>query len=108
MVDLDALKSALLKGDFSSMTISCNDHLNGYATAAQEIPGSGWYDDDSFVSSEEKQRCIETNTIWTLQWYPETPVGFFKLHASSFAAIVAHLKSDCVLTPQPEPDRVRG
>ena len=29
-----------------------------------------------FASDDARQRCIDTDEIWTLQWYPNTPVGF--------------------------------
>jgi hypothetical protein len=35
------------------------------------------------------QRAIATDELWTMQWYPETPVGFCVLHASTLAALLA-------------------
>ena len=34
--------------------------------------------DDIFSDMLEEDRieCLRTNELWTLQWYPDTPVGF--------------------------------
>jgi hypothetical protein len=32
-------------------------------------------DPNSWKSDEQRQRAIATNEVWTLQWYPETPIG---------------------------------
>lgn len=53
------------------------------------------YDDPSeWVSPEEYQRSLETDSVWTLQWYPETPVGFCLVRASSLEAIRAALEAE--------------
>lgn len=54
------------------------DHL-------QEYPG---FDDDNFVSAEDKQKCIDTDELWELQWYPETPVGFHKVCGSTLDVVL--------------------
>lgn len=85
------LQALLCKGEFSSLSISFNDHKTSYHTAATAIEWRpDWYDDESFPPGE-RERCIATNTIWTLQWHPQTPVGSHVIHASSFEAIVEWL-----------------
>lgn len=54
------------------------DHL-------QEYPG---FDDDNFVSAEDRQKCIDTDELWELQWYPETPVGFHKVCGSTLDVVL--------------------
>ena len=34
-----------------------------------------------WVSPEQRQKAIDTNEIWVLQWYPNTPIGFNVLAA---------------------------
>lgn len=71
------------------MTITCNDHKSSYWTVAEAIAvRDDWYSRADFVSPEERQRCIDTNTLWSLQWYPQTPVGSCVIHASSYAALI--------------------
>lgn len=92
---LDALAKHLLKGEFSSMHITFNDHKSNYVTLAQEMQDRpDWYEDDDFISPEDRQKCAETDTIWSVQWYPHTPVGFCHMHASSFALLLSALTSE--------------
>jgi len=101
-VDFDALKQELLKGEFSSLTLHCDDFKSYYETAEMTLRHrDDWYSDDSFVSPEERARCIEQNTIWTLQWYPDTPVGFCVLHASSCDALLRAVMADRPTGEQP-------
>lgn len=37
--------------------------------------------DDDWVSQEQREKSILTDSLWVLQWYPDTPVGFFRLLA---------------------------
>ena len=76
----------------ASFTLSHNEHLNYYSTVEREIRDRpDWFDDASWVSMDEKAKAIATNEIWTAQWYPETPVGFHTLHASTLEALNAGL-----------------
>ena len=51
-----------------------DDHACNYMTASEWIDNNAdWYVDDN---PEEVQRMRDTNTIWRLQVYPNTPVGF--------------------------------
>ena len=51
--------------------------------------GNQFYD---WVSEEERTKAREQNSIWTLQWYPHTPVSFNCIAASSLTAIMDHLE----------------
>lgn len=55
-----------------------NDHKNVYEPAGQWIADNDWCD---WENEEAKQRAIDTDEIWTIQWYPDTPVGFYALAA---------------------------
>lgn len=74
----------------AGMSISHNEHKNVYETVEQYIRPFGAQDpDDSFVSEEERQKAIETNELWEIHWYPDTPVGFYRVRASTFEAALA-------------------
>lgn len=77
----------------AGLLLEHNPHLNVYETVEQFTAGSGIggpvFDDDDWVSMEEKRRSIETGELWTFQWYPNTPVGFNRLAASTLAALLA-------------------
>lgn len=81
----------LLNGKFSSLSISFNeDHACNYTTA------QGWHDEWGFygggrsddriewASEEERLKALRENSVWTIQWYPDTPVGFNCVGASTF------------------------
>ena len=44
----------------------------------------------SFRDAESRQRCIATNEVWELQWYPNTPVGFLSVYAPTLAECLAY------------------
>ena len=91
--DVERKLRGLLRGQFSSLSIGFNDdHACNYVTAGE------WpeYRDNEecrieWASDEERERAISQNSVWTLQWYPNTPVGFNCIGASSLGAIIAAL-----------------
>ena len=91
MIDAQELLK-LLHGEFSSLTIAFNE-----AHASNHVDAKGWRDEFGFytgdagdfiqwVSDEERERAIRENSVWTIHWYPETPVGFCCVGASTFEA----------------------
>ncbi len=87
-MDVEEIKNKLCKGEFSNFSISWNEENSiNYQNVAQMLEDDDGYYEQSFVSEEERQKCIDTNSIWTAHWYPETPIGFCKLHASTFEAL---------------------
>jgi hypothetical protein len=90
--DLASLVSRLCKGEFSSFLLRYNDHAASYQTVAYALADRpDWYHDDDFVPGE-REKCIATNTMWSAQWYPKTPVGFCILYASTLEALYAALE----------------
>lgn len=79
---------SLIKGEHSSIHLSFNDHAASYMTAREAIDQDD-YSHGDWVSADEKHKAGEANSIWCLQWYPQTPVGFCCLLASSLEAVVA-------------------
>lgn len=92
--ELERKLKGLLRGEFSSLSISFNEHSSNYIDAAEAASHTMFYVDDYWASDEEKRRAIEANSIWAVQWYPVTPVGFCRVLASSLdAAIKAALET---------------
>lgn len=88
MNDLIKALPLLLKGEHSSLTLSFNEaHATNYMTVTDFIE-AGQYDPESWVNPEEMQKSIDTNSVWTLQWYPDTPIGFYTLRASSLDVLL--------------------
>ena len=81
-------------------TLKCNslhltrdeDHACNYVSAKEWIED---YHPEIFEGTdpEELQRMKDTNTIWRLQIYPNTPIGFNVWHgATAEAAVDAAMK----------------
>lgn len=73
------------------LSIEHNEHRNYYETAERFIA-----DRDlaaCFESPEEMRKAIETDSVWTLQWYPETPVGSYIVAASTLYDLLRHAQS---------------
>lgn len=80
----EKLKS-LLKGEFSSLSIEYNDHASCYVTA-READEHGELEYGTWVSDDEKAKALESNSVWRLQYYPDTPVGSYVILASTLEA----------------------
>ena len=90
---VEAKLRSLVDGEYSSIILSWNDESGpNYRTVKQDEEEGGTHGD--WVSEEERQRGIEANSKWVLHWYPNTPVGFHAIAASSLAALFQHLERD--------------
>jgi hypothetical protein len=88
-IALEELPAKLLRGEHTCFHLTFNDeHAVNYMTAADYFEGSpDW--DYGWISPEEREKAIANNSVWTLQWYPDTPVGFLLMRASTAAAVLA-------------------
>ena len=78
---------ALLRGRYSSLTIGFNEHHAADYMTAQEC-GRYTGDEDDFIawaSNDERLKAIGQNSVWTIQWYPDTPIGSYCVGASSLS-----------------------
>lgn len=92
MTELETLLKSLVKGEYSSISLTWNEDFSfNYETA------DTWYNSDSdlqdWVSYDEKVKAITENSVWSLQWYPDTPIGSCIIRASSLEAIIQYLKA---------------
>jgi hypothetical protein len=46
-----------------------------------------YYERCDFVSEDEYNKAVATDSVWDLQWYPDTPIGFYRILASSLEAL---------------------
>lgn len=65
-----------------TMHITHNQHKSYYETA------QAWADDHNntmyeWVPGDSRDRAIATDSIWTVQWYPNTPIGFMAVAAAT-------------------------
>lgn len=74
-----------------SLSIDHNPHKGAYQTIEKYIEISG--DLFDWESDEHKRRSIDTNEIWTIQWYPSTPVGFYCVAAPTLDELLHYVNS---------------
>lgn len=88
--ELETKLRGLLKGEFSSLTISFNEqHASNYCDAkkfAEEYDHYGMSED--WISEEDRVAALAGNSVWSMQWYQDTPVGFYIKHASSLPKLL--------------------
>lgn len=51
-------------------------------------------EDEHWINDEEREKALATGEIWTLQWYPDTPVGFHRLAAASLESLLEHANAE--------------
>lgn len=70
-------------------TISHNPHNAYYQTVREYLDDvCPLVDEDDFESPEDMQECIDNDELWTLQIYPDTPIGFWSIGAPTFEALI--------------------
>jgi len=68
-----------------ALYLTHNKHKSVYQTAEEwehEQYETHW------ISDEERTKALATNELWSIQWYPDTPIGFCCLWASTLEALV--------------------
>lgn len=69
------------------LTIQHNEHKNYYECARDYIYSSN-LDNLDWESQEELDKAINTDEIWTMTWYPETPIGSYSIAASTLESLL--------------------
>ena len=72
----------------AALYLTHNDHKGVYESIEDHY---GYLEDCDWVSPEEKLKAIELDSVWELQWYPDTPIGSYYVAASSLEAIQKHM-----------------
>jgi hypothetical protein len=73
----------------------CGLYLNHNEHRDVRVPLADFIEDDdalrdyAFASEEAKQVSIARDELWTLQWYPETPIGSYKVAAPTLEELLA-------------------
>lgn len=96
--ELEILLCSLLKSEYSSLILSFNEACAPNYQTVREIEDEAEKQDDihqfDWVSEEERQKAIESNSMWGLQYYPNTPNGFYAIAASSIEALIDRIEKD--------------
>ena len=69
------------------LTIYHNPHKNGHQSVEEFVSGCD-YDDDEWATEDSRQRASDTDELWVMQWYPETPIGFVRIAAATFNEMI--------------------
>lgn len=69
----------------AGLSLEHNQHKNIYDTPQQWIEDNTWCD---WESEDAKKQAIALDSIWTLQWYPDTPVGFYALAGPTLGEVL--------------------
>lgn len=72
----------------ASLHLTHNDHKSVYETAAQWAANNDVYEHYEWVSDEQREKALATDSVWTLQWYPATPVGFYAVCGADLEAVL--------------------
>lgn len=82
-----------------SLELQHNEFTAEYSTAAKwiadcdEIGEDGGIAIPEWESAAHKQRAIDSNEVWTLHWYPNTPIGFKYIAAPTYDELLKFAKS---------------
>jgi hypothetical protein len=63
-----------------------NEHRDIYQSIEEYIRDR--VDDDEWVTPDAKAQAIETDEIWELQWYPDTPIGFYRRVGATLESVL--------------------
>lgn len=69
-----------------SLYIQHNDHKSFYESVESWVIDND--DMYSWKSVTTKQEAIDTDSVWTIQWYPDTPIGFISLAAPTLESLL--------------------
>lgn len=100
---IDALRDLASQVESMQADVECYRWLrdlkcNSFSLSRDEDTSCNYMNADEWIDNhkefyeyddpEEIQRMRETNTIWCLQIYPNTPIGFNVWHASTIDAVI--------------------
>ena len=79
-----------------SIVITFNDHATNYETL-EEWEANFQIDDrrEDWVSEDERTAAIKANSLWSVQVYPNSPVSFFVVYASTLEAALKGAEAAC-------------
>ena len=70
-----------------ALYIEHNDHKTVYTTVTDWLEGMEC--PPEFKSPESRQRCIDTDSLWVMQWYPNTAIGSYSIAAPTLDELLA-------------------
>lgn len=74
----------LLPRHDGGLTISHNEPQGNYESVGEYLSKS----DIDFADDESRAKCIESNSLWEIHVYPNTPIGSYNIGASTLLEAV--------------------
>jgi len=79
----------------ASLHLTHNEHKSVYQTVEQSLNDrKDWYEDVNWATETSRQKCIETNELWELQWYPRTPIGSITVCGATLEEVLEFANSE--------------
>lgn len=82
---------SLLPDHKAELSLSHNPHRNFYQTVEEYVKISDVHDAE-WVNAVEMTAAIAEDELWVLEWYPDTPVGSYRILGVSFYSIMSVLQ----------------
>lgn len=70
-----------------NLYIEYNEHKTSYETVKEYIEERG-IEDEEIIDKEE---CIKKDILYSLQVYPKTPIGFYKIYSYNLEKAINEL-----------------
>lgn len=69
-----------------------NEHKDYYESVESWVSNfESWKED--FIDEEDMNLCFKTDECWSLQWYPETPIGSYVVRASTLEKLMDYVST---------------
>lgn len=76
----------IIKKCKAGVYLEANKYRDYYETIPEAIEDANR--DDKTIDDKLAERMIKTNQFISLQFYPDTPIGFYKVYGTSFDEVI--------------------
>jgi len=91
------LKNSMSETDFpyhkASLHITHNYHKSDYENIADYVAELN-HEDGGGIAQDIMNECIESNSIWEMQVYKHTPIGFYTIYSATFQGLFSQLEPE--------------
>ena len=79
----------------AGLSLEHNPHKNVYASVKEYADKPGF--EDLWVSAIDMQKAIETDEMWCLTWFPESPIGSCTIFGATLQSVMVAMYESEVL-----------
>lgn len=76
-----------------SLSLEHNPHKNNYQTV-EAYCEFFCADPEYWISEENYKKACETDELWILQWYPDTPIGSYTVCADNLQDLLNYVNEN--------------